>query len=335
MCCVRCPAFGPRPGLVPHSHASAVQLRWQRTDCRTPAAVQILAAACKELQAAYGRILWAKVAERLPGRTDSQCARAYDNLVKHKRVRDGGAARPCVRRHVQHAALHVPVCCSAVLGYITHIVQSITAWPVLNGGLGLAAPFPHCIHKGVYCETSERLQEIIRVREAHPPPSSTLRYPHAPHTGLCGHLLNGCERYYSCIPCTVRLRDFTAVSASRLTRGLSGRPRYPGLEHPVLPRVLVAVLRLSGQMQRGLLGTRQQRRRQREGLQTEGGTAGCSSRRAVAQALQGDLRDRRSGEGAEHNAGKEVAGEMLGMGLQRMPGCISCAGPLHVRLVQH
>ncbi len=64
----------------------------EHTGRRTPAAVQILAAACKELQAAYGRILWAKVAERLPGRTDSHCARAYDNLVKHKRVRSDAVA---------------------------------------------------------------------------------------------------------------------------------------------------------------------------------------------------------------------------------------------------
>ncbi|EFJ47650.1 transcription factor Myb16 [Volvox carteri f. nagariensis] len=44
---------------------------------------KVLAEACRELQAAYGRITWARVAERLPGRTDDQCSRAYEGLVKH------------------------------------------------------------------------------------------------------------------------------------------------------------------------------------------------------------------------------------------------------------
>lgn len=42
--------------------------------------------ACSELQSAYGRIIWSRVAERLPGRTDDQCSRAYEGLVKHNQV---------------------------------------------------------------------------------------------------------------------------------------------------------------------------------------------------------------------------------------------------------
>ncbi|KAG2450615.1 hypothetical protein HYH02_004455 [Chlamydomonas schloesseri] len=48
-----------------------------------------LVAACAELQAAYGRITWSRVAERLPGRTDDQCKRAYEGLVKHNQPHVG------------------------------------------------------------------------------------------------------------------------------------------------------------------------------------------------------------------------------------------------------
>ncbi|EFJ46229.1 hypothetical protein VOLCADRAFT_93469 [Volvox carteri f. nagariensis] len=50
---------------------------------------KVLAEACRELQAAYGRITWARVAERLPGRTDDQCSRAYEGLVKHDKAHIG------------------------------------------------------------------------------------------------------------------------------------------------------------------------------------------------------------------------------------------------------
>ncbi|GLC33137.1 hypothetical protein PLESTB_000366500 [Pleodorina starrii] len=50
---------------------------------------RILATACRELQAAYGRIIWSRVAERLPGRTDDQCSRAYEGMVKHDKAHIG------------------------------------------------------------------------------------------------------------------------------------------------------------------------------------------------------------------------------------------------------
>lgn len=44
----------------------------------------MLQEACHSCQVTYGRIVWAKVAERLPGRTDDQCSRAYVQLLRRK-----------------------------------------------------------------------------------------------------------------------------------------------------------------------------------------------------------------------------------------------------------
>ncbi|GIL76271.1 hypothetical protein Vretifemale_5875, partial [Volvox reticuliferus] len=66
----------------------------------SPEEQQVVVAACKELQAAYGRIIWVRVAERLPGRTDDQCRRAYEGLVKHDKAHIGhkrGAANHLLR----------------------------------------------------------------------------------------------------------------------------------------------------------------------------------------------------------------------------------------------